>query len=184
MNNSPLTALPVSRAVSELGIHAGTLTTITLWHDFLCPWCYVGLIQAEKLIVQYDVSFDWRGAELFPPALAFTPPSPKSADPDAPAAPPSQFDKFVESEGIVMPPRPPFLPMHNALLAAEYATVTHGADAAHTFIAALYRGYWEKHEDISDHDVLQGYAEAQGLDAAPLLASVAKDEFVANILDF
>ncbi|MBC8143117.1 MAG: DsbA family protein, partial [Armatimonadetes bacterium] len=84
----------------------------------------------------------------------------------------------------VMPPRPPFLPMHNALLAAEYATVTHGADAAHTFIAVLYRAYWEKHEDISDHDVLQGYAEAQGLDAAPLLASVAKDEFVANILDF
>lgn len=181
MNNAPLNALSASRAVSDLGAHLGALTTITLWHDFLCPWCYVGLIQAEKLIAQYGVSLDWRGAELFPPALAFTPSPPKPADPNAP---PSHFDIFVENEGIAMPPRPGYLPMHNALLAAEYVTVTHGADAAQTFIAALYGAHWEKHEDISRLETLKQYAEVQGLNAAPMLESVAKDGFAAHILDF
>ena len=183
MSNTPLTELPKSRAVSDLGAHLGTLSTITLWHDFLCPWCYVGLIQSEKLKAEHGVTFDWRGAELFPPALAFTPPPPKPEEKD-PNAPPTHFENFTQNEGITMPPKPPYLPMHNALLAAAFVTETHGADKGEAFIAALYRAYWEKHEHISELDVLTRIAGEQGIDAAPLQKSVKADEFHSHILDF
>lgn len=181
----PLTHLPESREVSKLGVHLGTLTTITLWHDFLCPWCWVALIQAEKLTAEFGVTFDWRGAELFPPALNFKPGPTQPADPNAPPAPKTRFDLFVEAERMVMPtPRPRFADMHAALLASEYVTVRHGADRAGSFIAAVYRAYWENQADVSDHAVLTRIAESVGVASAPLLQSVAADEFAGNILGF
>lgn len=184
-NLPPLVRLPESRAVSELGSHLGALTTITIWHDFLCPWCYVALIQAEKLKAEFGVTFDWRGAELFPPALNFQPGPPKPVDPNAPPAPKTRFDLFVEAEGIVMPtPRPHFANMHSALLASEYVTIEHGADPADRFIAALYRAYWERQEDIGDHAVIARVAESVGVPSDALLESVASGKYEANILGF
>ncbi|MBC7809393.1 MAG: DsbA family protein [Akkermansiaceae bacterium] len=185
MYTPPRIHQPESRAVAELGAHLGTLTTITLWHDFLCPWCWVALIQAEKLKAEFGVTFDWRGAELFPPALNYKPGPPKPVDPNAPPSPKTRFDLFVEAEGIVMPtPRPPFVNMHPALLASEYVAVTQGAEKADAFIAAVYRAYWENQADVADPAVLARLAESVDVSAAPLLESVRRDQYVENILGF
>jgi predicted DsbA family dithiol-disulfide isomerase len=184
-NLPPLVRLPESRAVTELGAHLGALTSITIWHDFLCPWCYVALIQAEKLKAEFGVTIDWRGAELFPPALNFKPGPPKPVDPNAPPVPKTRFDLFCDAEGIEMPtPRPHFANMHSALLASEYATIEHGAEKADEFIAALYRAYWERQQDLGDHAVLSQVAESVGLPSDPLLESVASGKYEANILGF
>ena len=63
----------------------GSLTTITLFHDFLCPWCWIGLFQAKKLTEAFGVTFDWRGAELFPPAMErYSPPPAPATRPQRP----------------------------------------------------------------------------------------------------
>lgn len=185
LTQPPLVRLPESRSVSELGIHLGALTTITIWHDFLCPWCWVALIQAEKLTAEFGVTFDWRGAELFPPALNYKPGPRPPADPNAPPAPKNRFDFFIDAEGIVMPsPRPPFVDMHSALLASEYVTVKHGAEKANAFIAAVYQAYWEQQADVADHAVLAQIAQSVDVPPAPLLESVTSGEYEANILGF
>src|SRR4028119_1900852 len=84
----------------------GSLTSVTLYHDYLCPWCWIGFLQAQRLQSEYDLTFDWRGAELMPASISYTPAPPKPDDPNAPPPPPApknRFDLFVESEGFVMP---------------------------------------------------------------------------------
>ncbi len=185
MNTPPPVTLPGSRAVSELGAHLGALTTITLWHDILCPWCYVALFQAHKLTAEFGVMFDWRGAELFPPALNYQPSPPRPVDPNAPPASKSRFDLFAEAEGVEMPsPRPAFTSMHPALLALEYATVKEGPTKGDALNTALYRAFWEQQTDIADHAALARIAESVGIVSAPLLESVAGEEFAANIVGF
>jgi predicted DsbA family dithiol-disulfide isomerase len=43
-------------------------TSIRVFSDYVCPWCYVGLKEAEKLHARYDVAFDWQPFELRPGA--------------------------------------------------------------------------------------------------------------------
>ncbi len=189
MDTPPLVRLPASRAVSELGAHLGTLTTITIWHDFLCPWCWVALIQAEKLSAEFGVTFDWRGAELFPPALQEQMPAPKPpappVEPVAPKPPPSRFDLFAEAEGATPPRKPPFRNMRPALLATEYIAVRHGQAAASEYVARVYRAYWDLESDISDVAVLSLLADGvANVDSNALTRSVDASEFAANILQF
>ncbi|MES2465584.1 MAG: DsbA family protein [Armatimonadota bacterium] len=165
----------------------GSLTSITLYHDFLCPWCWVGFLQAKRLAAEYRLAFDWRGAELMPANLPHTPAPPKPVDPGAPPPPPaakSRFDLFVESEGFVMPtPRPPFVRTHNALLGAEWARAE-GPEAFDAYNEAVYRAYWEQGLDISDPEVLRSLADSHGLNGAALTESIRAERYAENILPF
>ena len=171
---------------SEKFVH-GSLTTITVYHDPLCPWCWVGLFQAQRLTREFGVKFDWRGAELVPPEMAHdaTPKSPvdSNAAPEPPR-PPSRFALFAQAEGVEMPaPRPPFTRTHNALLGAEFARLS-GPAAFDAYNEAVYRAFWERHEDIADLAVLTGLAQSAGLNGAAFVRSVESEEFAGNILPF
>jgi predicted DsbA family dithiol-disulfide isomerase len=162
----------------------GTLTTITLYHDFICPWCWVGWVQAVRLAKEFGVTFDWRGAELIPPGMEYTPAPPRPKDPNEPPRPPSRFDLFLESEGIPLAsPRPPFVRSHAALLGAEYARVQ-GDPALDAYLEGVYRGFWERHEDISNLDVLAKIGTEAGLDPTALRASIESEEYNDYILPY
>ena len=105
----------------------GSLTSVTLAHDFICPWCYVGYFHARRLTDEFGVTFDWRGFELIPPGMVYTPAPPQPVDSDAPPTPPSRFKLFAQAEGLVPPsPRPAFTRSHRALLGAEFARAQGG----------------------------------------------------------
>jgi predicted DsbA family dithiol-disulfide isomerase len=162
----------------------GSLTTILLAHDYICPWCYVGFLQSRRLTAEFAVTFDWRGAELVPPSMEWHPAPPKPADPNAPPKPPSRFDLFAESEGIEMPsPRPAFVRSHLALLGAEYA-LCEAPESFDAYNEAVYRGYWENRDDISDLAVLTRYAEAAGMNVAAFVESVQSERHAENIIPF
>ena len=180
-----LTGVPGERDYTDSHFTLGSLTTITLYHDYICPWCWVGWNQAVRLTEEYGVRFDWRGAELIPPGMHFDPSPPKPVDPDAPPVPPSRFDLFLQSENIPLAsPRPKFVRSHAALLGAEYVWQTLGAEVFDAYNEAVYRGYWEHHVDISDNDALGGLAEIAGIDGAALIESVRAERFAENILPF
>ena len=132
---------------------------IVIYHDYLCPWCWVGFFQAKKLTEETGVAFEWVGASLYPPELDGPPssPGPRPETPVDPGVPKSRFELFCDAEQIFPPsPRPGFVRTHNALLAAEWAKQNGGFDALNE---AIYRAYWERCEDIEDIDVLAALAE-------------------------
>jgi hypothetical protein len=162
-----------------------THTNILLYHDYICPWCWVGWHQAKRLAAEYGVVFDWRGTELVPPSMHYEPSAPKPVDPNELPKPPSRFDLFLEVEQIPLAsPRPRFVRSHAALLGAEYALYEEGKEAAEAYHEAVYRGFWEAHINISDFDALCGLAEAAGLNGNALIDSVRAERYAENILEF
>jgi predicted DsbA family dithiol-disulfide isomerase len=166
----------------------GSLTHIVLAHDYLCPWCWIGFLHSRRLTEEYGVTFDWRGFELVPPRMDYTPAPPKPVDPNEPPAPPkppTRFDLFVQAEGFVMPsPRPAFTRTHNALLGAEWAFLELGPQGFDLYNEAIYRGFWEKREDIANVDVLARLAGDAGLDSSALVAAVTEQRYENNIVPY
>ena len=171
--------------ISELRPYA-TRDNIILFHDYLCPWCWVGFFHAERLAAELGVVFDWRGAELYPPEL----------EPERPSKPgplplrnsnrtKTRFDLFCESEQILVPePRPGFVRTHRALLGAEFVKASTNYATELAWHEAIYRAYWERCEDIESWEVLAEIGKQLGLDAEALLAAIDAEQGVENILAF
>jgi predicted DsbA family dithiol-disulfide isomerase len=179
-----LTGDPDERNYKSPKFTLGSLSTITIYSDYICPWCWVGWYHARRLSQEYGVTFDWRGAELVPPFMEYKSAPPKPVDPSAPSPPPSRFDQFLQEEGIPLrSPRPAFVRSHAALLGAEFAW-NEGPMAFDAYNEAVFRAFWERHEDISDPDVLATLSEQAGLSGTALVDSVRDERFADNVVPF
>ena len=155
---------------------------VTIAHDYLCPWCWAGFIQAKRLKAEFpQIRQVWQGYELLPEELGPLPdfkPQPKD-----PNAPPSRFELFSEAEGAPVPEGRTIgvIRTHNALEGAAYAQDKEPAlfDA---YNEAVYRAFWERSEDISDLAVLGRLAEGAGLDRAAFLSAVSGKAYYDQIV--
>ena len=145
--------------------------TIPIAHDFICPWCWVGLLQMRRLQEEFDVAPEWRGYELFPEGMDYPAASPEPARPANRPATPSRFDLMLAAEGIAMPkgPHPRGMKTTNAHLACVAARDQGAEDA---MVEALYRAYWERGETINDLGVIERVARGVVADAPAILRCV------------
>lgn len=157
--------------------------TIPVAHDFICPWCWVGLLQAKRLEREFGAKIEWVGHELFPedlewPDHASGPPSPANKPPT-----PTRFDFLLAADDVEMPTseRPKKMRTFNAHEAVEYAK-TEGV--ANELVEALYRAYWERGEEINDLDVLRRIATGIVKDIDAMVDSAKTDRFRKNIVKF
>ena len=157
---------------------------IALYHDYLCPWCWVGWLQSVKLRDEFGIDFEWIGAELMPPGMEGPPSSPGPQPPRDPNREKDRFDLFCDEEGVQFPqPRPGFVRTHAALLGAEFAR-RQGTDIEWAWHRAVYEAYWLRCADIESVDVLRRIGESVGLDPIALAGSIASEEFAADIVPF
>jgi predicted DsbA family dithiol-disulfide isomerase len=162
----------------------GKVLTVTVAHDYICPWCWVGFFHAKQLCSEFpDITLDWKGYELLPEGR-FEPPvfSPIEEDPNRA---PSRFELFAQSEGIPFDPKGPigFVYSHNALEGAEYAKAQ-GKLEFEAYNEGVYRAYWQQHKDISDIDVLLGIASGAGLNDIDFVAAIHEKRFKNLITPF
>lgn len=151
-------------------------------HDVICPWCYVGRIQAHKLRAEFPgLEFVWKGYELLPEGLPYTPARP---DPNAPAKPrvPSRFELLLAADGITLPVRTSGL--HNSRLALEGAEYAAEVDRIEPYLDALYHAYWEEDRDISDKSVLTEIAESSGLDIGAYVAALESRRYRDQVVEY
>ena len=155
---------------------------LTVAHDYICPWCYIGWFQSLRLKKEFPaLTFEWKGFELLPEGLPYTP---KPPDPDADLKPrtPSRLELLEAADGIKVPARSG--PLSNSRLAlegAEFAAAQSKADAYHD---AVYRAYWRDDRDISDKAVLTEIAESVGLDIGKFLEALEKRTFRNAIVEY
>jgi predicted DsbA family dithiol-disulfide isomerase len=157
---------------------------VTVAHDYICPWCWVGFFQAKKLELEFPrIVLDWKGYELLPEgrfeAPVFTP---KEPDPDRPL---NRFELHAQSEGVPYNPYRPigFVFSHNALEGAEYAKAQ-GKMEFDAYNEAVYRAYWEQSKDISDRDVLGNIASNSGLNRDDFISALHEKRFNNLIVPF
>ncbi len=157
--------------------------SIPIAHDFICPWCWVGLLQARKLQAEFGVGIDWVGYELFPPELEW---------PDYPAAPeppankpvtPSRFEFLLYADGLELPKseRPKKMRTYNAHQAVEYAKTEGVADEV---IEILYRAYWEEGKEINNPAIILELLQGTIKDLEALQVAIETRQFQHNIVGF
>ena len=160
---------------------------VTIAHDYLCPWCWVGFFQAQKLTQEFpQITLDWVGYELLPEELGPLPDyKPKPRDPDQP---PNRFEAFAEAEGIPLHDRTiGVVRTHNALEGAEWVKDKH-PDKFDAYNEAVYRAFWERSDDISNLDILGNLVASIGLDGRDtmddFLRSVSGKQYHDKIIRF
>src|SRR5512135_1438127 len=95
---------------------------IPVAHDFTCPWCWIGLFQAKRLMAEFGVEIEWRGHELMPEELEWPAPRTPTPEPLNRPATLSRFEFLTLMDGVQVPPveRPKRMRVHAALEAVEF----------------------------------------------------------------
>lgn len=156
---------------------------IRVAHDFICPWCWIGLFQAQALQTEFGVTTDWVAYELFPEGMEFPTPSatpePESNRPKTP----SRIALAYAAQGIEAPTNKFKSPVrtHAAHEAVEFAKTIGVADALNE---RLYRAFWTEAQDISSPDVIRACAQGIVPDADALMAAIEERRFADNIVGF
>lgn len=158
-------------------------SVIPVAHDFSCGWCWIGLHQVEQLSQEFDVTFEWKGFELMPEALAWDDPVPVAPEPPNRPETPSRFRLALYASGVELPAvaRPRRMRTHNALQAAAYAS---HAGKGHELVAKLYRAYWEQGLEINRTEVILELAADILPDLDDLKQAIEERRHAAEIVPY
>ena len=136
---------------------------VTLFTDYICPFCYIGDLRLQHLQNDYEVLVNFRFIEIHPdtPAQGTTIDTLDYSDEQWQG----MMDGLVEmarDEGITLAPVRMLANSHRALLLAE-AVKKEGRDIFYAFNQALYRKYFLSGRNIGDVDVLRKIAQDSGV---------------------
>lgn len=132
---------------------------ITVFSDYICPFCFIGKYRMQKLSEEVAIRSNWRPFEIHPE----TPQHGISID-KFPAAIVERLNnsiQFLASElGIEIRMPRKLANSRLALLGGEIAREAGKFEAYHE---AVFRAYFQLDQDIGDMDILAQIAEAAGL---------------------
>jgi predicted DsbA family dithiol-disulfide isomerase len=145
--------------------------TVTVWSDYVCPWCYIGLTELKKLkgeLPQLDVELDWRPFLLRPET------------PDTGLPLPSYIEEYMaradnplklraKALGLTINQRANIPSTRRAHQATEFARA-HGK--LQEFHGALLLRYWTEMGDLHDWALLKAAAAEAGLDGEAMQREV------------
>lgn len=155
---------------------------IPLAHDYSCPWCWVGLLQADQLRAEFGVQFDWLGYELYPEDLEF-PTWNRGEEPTDRPPTPTRMELAYAAQGIEKPANKGPFPMrtHSAHEATEYAKETGGV---YDLVSAFYHAYYEQAANLEDIDTLAELARPIVRSLDDMLSAIESKRYKANITGF
>jgi len=156
---------------------------IPVAHDFICPWCWVGLVQAKRLEGEFGATIDWLGYELWPAELEWPDHKPGPEPPANKPVTPNRFEFILISDGLEIPKaeRPKKMRTFNAHQAVEYAK-TEGV--ANILVESFYHALWRRGENINDVAVIKELASGTVKDIDALVSAVETQKFRENVVHF
>lgn len=142
--------------------------SITVWSDYVCPWCYIGLGELASVAKDFELKIDWRPYMLRPdaPEEGWELPERYRASHDDPSSP---INQRAKSLGLPLKARTRIPNSRRAHECTEFAR-SQGKEQA--FHDGLITRYWSNAEDLHDWAVLEASAKDAGLDAARMKAEV------------
>ena len=132
--------------------------SVTVFSDYICPFCYVGDARLDKLRGAYELDVDWCFFEIHPD-------NPAEGKPvEELGYPPEQWQRMManleqmaRSDGLPLAPRTFTTNSHSALLLAE-ATRSLAPQAFDRLHKRLFEAYFAERQNIGDRDVLRKIA--------------------------
>jgi len=147
----------------------GKRINVTVYSDYLCPWCYIAAVRLERIEGEYGETVDvtWNSFPLLRQEL-------KGYD-LRPHMTRSWIRASEEESGIRFNPWPDSSPLPSSSLPAQEAAKCaqlQGKEAFGRFHVLLLRAFFEQNRDISDREVLISLAAEAALD---------KDRFISDL---
>jgi predicted DsbA family dithiol-disulfide isomerase len=137
--------------------------SVTVFSDYICPFCYVGDARLDKLRDGYALDVDWCFFEIHPD-------NPAEGKPvEELGYPPEQWQRMMANleqmardDGLRLATRTFTTNSHSALLLAE-ATRRLAPEAFDGLHKRLFEAYFADSQNIGDRDVLQKIAAECGI---------------------
>ena len=150
---------------------------LTIYSDYVCPWCYVGQGAVQKLSQNYPLEVTWMPFYLRPD----TPPEGMELPAHVKAHMKGMQTHLVQMANaaglrMIFPDRIP-----NTRLAHEATEYARQKGKANEFHQAVFDCYYGQGEDISRWEVLQQAAKEASLDADEMREQVEQGKFTALV---
>ncbi len=136
---------------------------VTVFSDYICPFCYIGDARLDKLRDGYELEVDWCFFEIHPD-------NPAEGKPvEELGYPPEQWQRMMANleqmardDGLPLAPRTFTTNSHSALLLAE-ATRSLAPEAFDSLHKRLFEAYFAERQNIGGRDVLRKIATECGI---------------------
>ncbi len=139
---------------------------VTIYSDYICPFCYIGKDRADRLQQEFDVEIEWKGFEIHPET-----PEEGSAleelgmDEGYIEWARSSVERLAKDVNLELKLPSMVSNSRMALEIAEYAKKSGKFDEYHH---EVFKAYWLEGKDIGNSDELFAIAERTGLDVNDL----------------
>ena len=137
---------------------------VTVYSDYICPFCYVGHHRLQRLRDEYDLKINWCFLEIHPETSANGEPI------DSLEYPSEQWQKMLENlERIAQEENIPLSKLNfitnskDALVLSEAAKQC-GREVFYDLHERLFNAYFVDGENIGNRNVLKKIASASGMD--------------------
>lgn len=157
--------------------------TVSVFADYICPFCYIGSARLLRLREHYALDVDWCFVEIHPE-------TPASGMPlEALGYPPQQWARMMRNlydmasrDGILIAERQFTTNSRQALRLAEAAKDC-GDEVFYALHEALFASFFGERENIGDPLILQRLAQEAGMPAASIeRALIGNPELEARML--
>ncbi len=146
---------------------------VTVYSDYICPFCLIGKERADRLEKSFGVEVEWKGLEIHPE----TPPgggdlASLGFDEDRVAALRSRVLEMGQEAGLKLEFGSRISNSRLALQVAEFAKEKGRFKEYHD---AVFRAYWQESKDIGDREQLLALAAQAGMDIQELESYLESD---------
>jgi predicted DsbA family dithiol-disulfide isomerase len=153
-------------------------TTIEIYADFTCPWCYIGLDRLNRLAKERSVLLHWNPYLLRPDI-------PEGGIPLTSILPPARLERAeaavreaAQAVGLTLN-RPALVP--NTRQAHEVGALAETKGLNDAYHQATLRAYFEQARNIGDAEVLVEIGEEVGMARDEILETLRSERYRAEI---
>jgi predicted DsbA family dithiol-disulfide isomerase len=154
---------------------------LTMFSDFICPFCYIGFETVRKLKPEFDLDIEWRGFQIHPdwpaegmPASEFR----REMDPETRRAIWARIQSMAEATGFEM--KQPAL-LTNSRLALEAAEFAKECGKGEAFEERVFRAYFNEGKNIGGQGVIADLASEVGIDRNDLNVAIESNRYSARL---
>jgi len=156
---------------------------VTVFSDYICPFCYVGDARLDRLRDDYDFDVDWCFFEIHPD----NPPQGRPVeelgyDPLTWSRMMENLERMAAAEGLPLAERRFTTNSHRAMLLAE-ATKEVAPESFEGLHKALFQGYFRDQQNIGDASVLREIAADCGISEAIVEQAWSDPRFAERLYD-
>jgi predicted DsbA family dithiol-disulfide isomerase len=135
---------------------------VTVYSDYICPFCYIGKERVDRLQQDFDLEIEWKGFEIHPE----TPPEGRAIeelgmDKEVLEFLKGSVERLAKEANLELKLPPMVSNSRMALEIAEYAKESDKFDEYHR---EVFNAYWLEGKDIGNFDVLTDIVKKAGLD--------------------